>query len=137
MNVLDKSFKNMNILEKSMNASWLRNDATSNNIANVNTPKFKRNVVKFESVLAESLSDTSIGGKVTHEKHIPIGNVNIDQIEPMVTKDFTTKYRKDGNNVNIDVEMANMAKNTIRFYTLKEAISSNLQKLKLAVKDGR
>lgn len=137
MNILEKSFKNMNILEKSMDASWLRNEAISNNIANVNTPKFKKNVVKFESVLAESLSDTSIEGRLTHEKHLPVGTVNIDQIEPTVTKDFTTKYRKDGNNVNIDVEMANMAKNTIRFYALKEMVSSNLQKIKLAVKDGR
>lgn len=137
MKVLENSFNNMKILEKSMDASWLRNEAISNNIANVNTPKFKKNVVKFESILAESLSSNSIEGRLTHEKHLSVGAVNVDNIVPTVTKDYTTKYRKDGNNVNIDVEMASMAKNTMRFYALKEMVSSNLQKIKLAVRDGR
>ncbi|MCT4618605.1 MAG: flagellar basal body rod protein FlgB [Marinisporobacter sp.] len=134
MNILNKSFKNINILEKSMDACWLRNEVTSNNMANVNTPKFKRSVVEFESILAQNLSSKPIKEKLTHEKHLSVGNLNINQINPTITKDTTSKYRKDGNNVNVDVEMANLSKNTIRYYMLKESMSSNLQKLKMVIK---
>ncbi|QZY56743.1 flagellar basal body rod protein FlgB [Crassaminicella profunda] len=137
MSILNKSFRNINILEKSMDACWLRNEAISNNIANVNTPKFKRNVVKFESILAQNISGQSIEEKLTHEKHLSVGNSSIDQMKPMVTKDITSKYRKDGNNVNVDVEMANLSKNTIRYYMLKESMASNLRKLNIVIKDGR
>lgn len=136
MNILDKSFKYINILEKSMNACWLRNEVISNNIANVNTPKFKRSIVKFEDILTESIYNNSIKAKLTHKKHLPVG-VDIDNIEPIITKDRTSKYRKDGNNVNIDVEMANLSKNTIKFNMLSQRVSQNLRKIKLAVKDGR
>ncbi|QEK12283.1 flagellar basal body rod protein FlgB [Crassaminicella thermophila] len=136
MNILDKSFKHINILEKSMNASWLRNEVISNNIANVNTPKFKRSIVKFESILAERISNDRIEVKLTHKKHLPL-EIDIDDIEPTVIKDRKSKYRKDGNNVNIDVEMANLSKNTIRFNMLSQIVSQNLRKLKLVVKDGR
>jgi flagellar basal-body rod protein FlgB len=137
MSILNKSFRNISILEKSMDACWLRNEAISNNIANVNTPKFKRNVVKFESILAQNISGKFIEEKLTHEKHFSVGNSSIDQMKPMVTKDITSKYRKDGNNVNVDVEMANLSKNTIRYYMLKESMASNLRKLNIVIKDGR
>ncbi|MCT4606713.1 MAG: flagellar basal body rod protein FlgB [Marinisporobacter sp.] len=137
MNILNKSFRNINILEKSMDATWLRNEVISNNMANVNTPKFKRSVVKFESILAQNLVGQPIKEKLTHEKHLPVGEVNMNQINPTIIKDTTSKYRKDGNNVNVDVEMANLSKNTIRYYMLKESMASNLQKLKMVIKDGR
>ncbi|QXM06155.1 flagellar basal body rod protein FlgB [Crassaminicella indica] len=137
MSILNKSFSNINILKMGMDACWLRNEAISNNIANVNTPKYKRNIVKFESILAQNLSERSIEGKLTNENHLPVGNVSIDKVKPIVTKDYTNQYRKDGNNVNIDVEMANLSKNTIRYYMLKESITSDFQKLRIVIKDGR
>ncbi|WZL74835.1 flagellar basal body rod protein FlgB [Clostridiaceae bacterium 35-E11] len=137
MGILDKSFQHMNVLEKSLNASWLRNEVIANNMANVNTPNFKRSTVKFESILKDAWSNDTVEGKRTHQKHLPVGNVGMDRIEPMVGKDTTSKYRKDGNNVNIDVEMANLAKNTMNFYLIRQRISDKLRTLKIVVKDGR
>ncbi|KXG75740.1 flagellar basal body rod protein FlgB [Thermotalea metallivorans] len=135
--MLDRSFGNIKILEKSLNAAWLRNEAISNNIANVNTPGYKREKVEFESILKDSLMHLGIEGKLTHEKHIPLGNLGIDHIGPVIQKDFTSKYRRDGNNVNIDVEMANLAKNTIRYNMMAQRISGKFNKLKQIMKDGR
>ena len=135
--MLDKSFGNIKYLEKSLNASWLRNETISNNISNVNTPGYKRESVAFESILKASMQNIGIEGKVTHEKHLPIGNVGIDHIEPSISKDFNSKYRRDGNNVNIDVEMANLAKNTIQYNMMTQRVSGKLSKLKSIVKDGR
>ncbi|MFZ5966599.1 MAG: flagellar basal body rod protein FlgB [Bacillota bacterium] len=135
--MLGKSFSHLKALEKTLDAAWLRNEAVSNNIANVNTPNYKRSDVEFEKMLKSSMSAYTIQGSVTHEKHMPIGVGTIDQIEPTVTTDFSTKYRKDGNNVNIDVEMAELAKNTIRYNMLTQRLSGELRKLKMVIKDGR
>ncbi|MBB6216468.1 flagellar basal-body rod protein FlgB [Anaerosolibacter carboniphilus] len=135
--MLNKSFGNIKTLEKSLNASWLRNETISNNIANVNTPGYKRESVEFESILKDSLLNIGIEGKMTHEKHMPIGAVDIDHIEPSISKDFNSKYRRDGNNVNIDVEMASLAKNTIRYNMMTQRVTGKLNKLKSIVKDGR
>jgi flagellar basal-body rod protein FlgB len=135
--MIDKSFGNIKALEKSLNASWLRNETISNNIANVNTPGYKRESVEFESILRDRLQSIGIEGEMTHEKHMPIGNVSIDHIEPSISKDMNSKYRRDGNNVNIDVEMANLAKNTIRYNMMTQRISGKFSKLKSIIKDGR
>lgn len=137
MMIVDKYFDHMKILEKTMDALWLRNEAISNNIAHVDTPKFKRNQVNFESILKESLSGTTVKGKLTHEKHLALGGRELENIEPVVTKDFYTKYRRDGNNVNIDVETTNLSKNQIKYNAVAQRISQNLHKLKLVIKDGR
>lgn len=135
--MLDKSFVSIKILEKSLNTSWLRNETISNNISNVNTPGYKRERVEFESILKDYMLNIGIEGKVTHEKHMPIGNVSIDNIEPSISKDMQSKYRRDGNNVNIDVEMANLAKNTIQYNMLAQRVSGKFSKLKSVIKDGR
>ena len=134
--MLDKSFKDIRTLEKSLNAAWLRNEAISNNIANVDTPNYKREEVKFESILNESISGLSTEGKITGKNHLSIANSTVTN-EPVIVKDYNSKIRKDGNNVNIDVEMANLAKNSLYYNTLSQRISGYFSKLKLVIKDGR
>ncbi|MBF8984287.1 flagellar basal body rod protein FlgB [Lutibacter sp. B2] len=135
--MLEKSLMGINILEKSMNACWMRNEAIVNNIANVDTPNYKRDMVKFETVLEENLSSTSIEGKMTHEKHLAIQPKSIENINPVMAKDLKSKYRKDGNNINIDAEMARLAKNTLQYNLLAQRVSGKIRKLKMLVKDGR
>ncbi len=137
MNIFDKPFKNVNLLEKAIDASWLKHEIISSNIVNVNTPKYKRSIVQFESILQDELNHFSVQGKRTHLKHIPLGHRSIEDIVPVVIKDSSTKYRKDGNNVDIDVEMSDLAKNTINSNVLSQMISNNIRKLKLVVRDGR
>ncbi len=133
--MLDKSFKNINLLERSLNGSWLRNEVVSNNIANVNTPNFKRQEVKFEEYLSESISNLSIEARTTNSKHIQINGGSKNQ--PVVVTDSNSKVRKDGNNVNIDVEMARLAKNSLYYNTVSQRVSSYFNKLRLVTKDGR
>ena len=134
--MLDKSFKGIQSLERSLNASWLKNEAISNNIANVNTPNYKREDVKFDTILNENISAMSVEGKLTNRKHIPI-NQPQSLGQPSVVRDYNSKTRKDGNNVNIDVEMANLAKNSLYYNTLSQRLTGYFNKLKLVIKDGR
>ena len=96
--------------------------------------KYKK-IVQFESFLQEYLNGTTVRGNLTHPKHIPLGARSIDDVQPVVVKDLSTRSRLDGNNVDIDIEMGNLAKNTIQYHVMAQRISDHFNKLK-TVLDG-
>ena len=106
--MLDNLFSSVNTLQKGLNASWLRNEVISNNIANVDTAGFKASHVRFEDLVAESVDsgEGEIKMAVTDENHMPASNRSqLDNIVPEVVTDEMTSARLDGNNVSIDNEM--------------------------------
>lgn len=136
--MIEKLYAKNNLLEKSINASWARNEVISQNLANVDTPNYKRKDVTFEEYLNESLDSKSLEGITTDERHIPIKSKNIDKIKPEITQDNSdTSMRIDGNNVDIDSEMAYLAKNTIQYNSLIQMINNNFSKIKNVISDGR
>jgi flagellar basal-body rod protein FlgB len=134
--MIDKLFSDMNYLEKGLDAAWTRNQVISNNIANVDTPNFKSSKVEFESVFKDALENEGFAAKTTREKHMRFTN-DIDSVMPEIVQDSTTSLRTDGNNVDIDYENAELAKNTIYYNTLIEKINSEFSRLKLAITDGK
>lgn len=132
--MLNLSFKNVDFLKKAMDGTWKRHEAISNNIANVNTPGYKKVEVDFESALKAQMGSTEIKLETTNEKHF---NLYGDTVEISQTTDGTYSTRRDGNNVNIDVENANLSKNTIMYNALAKQVSSEFTKLKTIIKDGR
>ncbi len=133
--MLDTNFKNINIYQKALNASWTKNQVISNNISNVNTPGYKRQDVKFESILREYVGVEHFSLEKTHSKHLPSNNSN--NLTPEIIEESNTSFRRDKNNVNIDVEMAELAKNTIKFNALVQQLSSNLHRLRISITNGR
>lgn len=123
----------LSTLEKGLNASSLRQKVLANNVANVDTPEFKRSDVNFQAVLGSVLGEKveNLPLKMTSSKHLP--GMNNDEAQ-MIATDKTTSLRNDGNNVNIDLEMANVAENGIYFNTLTRTISSQLGLLRMAIK---
>lgn len=122
-------FNNMSITQSAINASLLRNKVLSNNIANVDTPEFKRSDVKFEDVLQNILNSDN-------------GDSNIDSqlsdVKPEVVKSNSgTAMRVDGNNVDVENEMAELSKNTIQYYTLIQQMSGSFKKLSMVISGGR
>ena len=100
---------NMKVLEKGLDAYSKRAEALANNIANVNTPNYKRKDIQFESFLEKALRDdgSSIIGKRTDEKHFQIGRENkLDGVEANFIEENSTVTRFDGNNVDIEKEKA-------------------------------
>jgi len=130
-------FNNVNLLESALNASWKRNEVISNNIANANTPNFKKSRVEFEKLLMESLSKKNVEGTVTHSMHFKIGGSKPSEAIHKVIQDSNYSTRRDGNNVDIDVEMAELAKNSIMYNTLSSQLSNHLQRIKLAINEGK
>lgn len=136
--MLDRILNRSKILEKSLDASWLRNEAISQNIANVDTPGYKRKTVSFEDQLQQAIDGSSFKGFRTDPRHIPIGGSNVDNIDIAVTEDNKSlSMRLDGNNVDIESEMALMAKNSIQYNVLTQSLNSEFKRIKSAINEGR
>lgn len=121
----------INILEKSLNASSLRQKVLTNNIANVDTPEFKRSDVDFNKVLGEAIGhvEGELPLKITSERHLQKSALNSN----VVVEDQSTAYRTDGNNVDIDKEMVNVAENGIYYNSVTRAISAQLSHLRTVI----
>ena len=67
---------NFNYLSRGLEAANLRHEVISNNIANVNTPNFKRSAVNFEDLLAKELHLDEDSGHMalvrTNDRHMPL-----------------------------------------------------------------
>ena len=127
----------LTILQKALDASWLRNQVISNNIANVDTPNYKAYKVEFEDLLKDAMRKRDFKVPTENPKHIPIANDSLDRLSPRITRDRSTKARVDGNNVDIDVQTANLAKNTIMYMALVDQLSARLARLRTVINEGR
>lgn len=126
--------KTMSVLEQGLNAASLRNTVIANNLANVETPGYKRSDVVFEEELRKALSqNNSFTGFRTNEKHIPIGSPSVINVSPQTVIEKDTTMRNDGNNVDIDREMAALAKNEIMYQAIAQELNEEFQKLKSAI----
>ncbi len=133
--MLNNSFKRINLIKKSLDASWLRNSAISDNIANIDTPNYKRKVVNFEDELKTMLNiNNGIGMTVTNKRHIPL--VDLHGFKPRIQEVVATDFRSDKNNVDIDVEMSELARNQMWFKTMSQEIKSQMARLNAAIKFG-
>ncbi len=134
--MIDKIGNKSLMLERALDAAWLRNEVISNNIANVNTPNFKKSSVRFEELLVGASDTFQISATKKDSRFLPIGKDNKMAISPMVIQENSTSMRRDGNNVDIDVEMAELARNTIKYNALIAQMSKEFGKIKLAI-NGR
>lgn len=124
------AFDYINVLDKAADASWTRESLITNNIANVNTPDYKRRDLNFESVLNEQL------GSCKHESlDAKMRTVDLGQLNPMVYTDHSSlSYRLDGNNVDIDTEEAELASEQIKYQALTTSISKEFSRMKSVIK---
>lgn len=123
-------FKYADVLNKAADASWLRQQTIANNIANVDTPDYKRQDVDFESVLERELKHfqyESLDEKIDRVDLKRLGRVSayVDAEE--------YSYRIDGNNVDIDQETAYLAKNQIVYQGLTSAMSQEFGRTKTVI----
>lgn len=114
------------MLDKAADAANSRNEIISNNIANVDTPNYKRKDVSFQSYLEQAL----IGGEPLDERVSEI-NTHLSDFGGLIYTDSSTlSYRLDGNNVDIDTESAMLAENQIRYNALVEQIGQEFARYK-------
>lgn len=122
----------LNVLQKGLDASSQRQRVLSNNVANVDTPNFKRSDVDFQKVLGQALGEVgeNLPLKVTSPMHLQ--KPDAADSSGVVT-DQSSTFRTDGNNVDIDREMANVAENGLYYNSVTRAVSSQLGLLRMVI----
>ncbi len=138
---------NNTLLEKALDASWARNSAISENIANVDTPGYKRKDINFEDYFKSALNKQKIAGFVSDSKQAVVSetsdeeSVSNDTLKNLnfvsQTQYQDTTMRMDGNNVDIDSEMAELAKNQILYNAYASLLNKDFSMMRSAIREGR
>ena len=120
----------INVLDRAADAAWQRNEAISNNIANVDTPGYKRQDVAFESVLQQAL-----GNNRYESMDDKVANVDLSRLRGRAYVDYANySYRLDGNNVDIENENVMLAENQLKYQGLISSINQEFTNLKTVMK---
>ncbi|HDS30544.1 MAG TPA: flagellar basal body rod protein FlgB, partial [Firmicutes bacterium] len=124
----------------------LRGHLIAHNIANADTPNYKAKRLRFEEFLARELGADVPGSTLplarTNSLHLPgthgfgTSGKLVPPIGIIYTQDQTT-FRLDGNNVDIDHEMAEQAKNALQYSAMTDLVSRRLSSLRTAISEGR
>jgi len=131
---MDLFGKTFNTLEQSLQYSSAKNKVISTNISNVDTPNYKAKDVMFKKTLNEALQN-KMPTKLTNDRHISFNN---DMRLPY--QEFTkghTSYNHNGNNVDIDKEMSELAKNQIYYQGLVDRMNDKFNNLQTVIRGGR
>ena len=130
--ITTNAFDYINVLDKAADASWKRENLLTNNLANVDTPGYKRADLDFTSVLERELKTF---------KYLPLDkkvrSLNQDlgalDVEPY-TDSANYSYRLDRNNVDVDTENVELASEQLRYEMLTTAINEDFSRMKLVLK---
>lgn len=126
--ILSNAYNYINVLDKAADASWTRNDVLANNIANADTPGYKRKDVQFESFLSNAVAGTDSLDQT-------VANIDLNELNANTyTENVNLSYRMDGNNVDITTENVELAKNQLKYYTLTNSINQEFTRLRSALK---
>ena len=119
--ISSSAFDYINVLDKALDASWERESIIANNLANVDTPGYKRRDLDFASVLEDELDKSKY--------------VSLDHLTPRVYTDHANfSYRVDTNNVDVDQENVELASEQIRYRALTDCATFEFTELKQAMK---
>lgn len=109
----------VDILEAGLRAEGLRQRTIANNVANLETPGYRRVGVKFQELLAKAMDSS--------------GAVDLSKVEAQVYQPQNTTVKSNGNDVSLDVEIGEMVKNTLRHKTYIRLLQKKYQQIELAM----
>lgn len=123
-------FDYINVLDKSADAAWIRHEVISNNIANADTPGYKRQDVNFEGELRRALGNSRY--KTVDAR---VSDLNLNRLKPRTYTDYSNfSYRVDRNNVDIDTENVMLASNQLKYNAIMTGVNQEFSNLKLVMK---
>jgi flagellar basal-body rod protein FlgB len=124
-------------MEAALYATEARQRVIANNIANAETPNFKRSELVFEQLIENAMgtnTDNRINGKKTHEKHITIGKGSLGLPKAELVSDNSTAMNPlTNNNVDVETEMALLAKNQLNNQLYSTQITHEITMKRLAI----
>lgn len=123
-------FDYVNVMGATLDATAKREVLISNNLANVNTPNYKRKDLRFETELKNAFIRAN-GDSVDFK----VKDLDLEALEPQVYTDYAKlSYRYDGNNVDINTENGIAAANQIKYNGLMEILNKNFAQIQSVLK---
>jgi len=110
------------LLEAGMRAERLRQKTIASNIANIETPGYRRLDVRFEELLAKALKSPDSG--------------KLDQVEPEIYQPQDTAVRSNGNDVDMESEVGNLVKNSLRYTAYVRLMQKRFTQIEAAIRLG-
>lgn len=125
-------FGYVNVLKAAADASWTREEVLTNNIANVDTPNYKRQDVDFTTYLNSALIRTNGGSSSLTNR---VNNINYNDVAIRTyTDNSTLSYRTDGNNVDLSTENVELAAEQINYNALIDSMNNEFSRFKAVLK---
>ena len=116
---MSKTNNIIDFLNAAIRAGSLRQQAITNNAANMKTPGYRRFDVEFEQLLAKELTSG--------------GEVDLNKIEPRLYQPKQTPVNSNGNDVNLETEIGEMIKNTLRHKTFIRLLNKKYNQIERAI----
>lgn len=140
INPISSSVDPMTILQKSLDSLAMQHEVIANNIANIDTPNFKRSVVSFQDKLKLAIDSTPESPLWrTNPMHMPMPSkaLSLDNFQPDVQTINDTVGRNDGNNVDMEMESGLLAENNLLYNSLADVTGRYIANLKHAITEGK
>lgn len=109
----------IDLLGAGMKAERLRQQTIASNIANIETPGYRRLDVKFDELLAKALKSP--------------GSADLDEIEPEIYQPLDTAVRSNGNDVSMETEVGNLVKNSLRYTAYVRLMKKRFTQIETAI----
>jgi len=135
MRILDSIFdRTISGLTKAMDLSWKRNETIAANVANAETPQYRALELNFGAELENAFQTTRVEGlQRTDSRHLDITSKD----QSHLTVDNSGATKADGNNVDIDIQMASLASNGSDYANAAQLIRRQIGLVRTAIRDGR
>lgn len=113
--------------QKSLDYLWKKQEITADNIANIDTPGYRKKYISFEETFRKKLA----GAHATHEPGAVRRAIDSAQYEIFERNDTA---RIDGNNVNMDKETTTLARTTLHYQYLLQSVNSDISRYRSVIK---
>ncbi|WP_377887333.1 flagellar basal body rod protein FlgB [Alkalihalobacillus sp. R86527] len=128
-----KVFQSINPLHNALNASMTQQRTITSNISNVDTPNYKRKTVSFQDNLQEAVNQRFQSYK-SNPNHVSFSTEQNSSANVKVKTERNTLSKSNKNNVDMDVEMAELAKNQLWYNSMIEKTNSQFRDLQTAIR---
>jgi flagellar basal-body rod protein FlgB len=106
-------------LDAGVRAETLRQKSIANNIANIETPNYRRMDVRFEEILANSLDED--------------GSADVNALEPVLFSPKNTPVKDNGNDVSLESEVGKLIENSLKYKTYIRVLNKKYQQIASAI----
>jgi len=109
----------LNYLEAGIKAEGSRQKLIANNVANMNTPGYRRTDIRFEEILAKAIETK--------------GKIDMSGFKPEIYQPKTTSLKSNGNDVHLETEVGSMVKNSLKHSTYIKLLKKKYEQMKASM----